>query len=134
VRRRIFDLGSEDETVAEFGVTKERMRQITKQAARAMAELVRENPRFSMMAMFAGRGAAAEKPVARIKVNEAAVSELLPVPRVRPEGRVKVSVVETGRPFPGTPVPAAPLPKRLPVPPMPVMPAHLAATPEARAV
>lgn len=135
VRRRIFDLGSEDETVAEFGVTKERMRQITKQAARAMAELVTENPRFSMMAMFAGRGAAAEKLAARGKVKEAApVTELLPAPRVRPEGRVKVSVVETGRAFPGTPAPAAPLPKRLPVPSMPIMPAHLAATPEARAV
>ena len=97
-------MGSEDETAREFGVTKERLRQMTKQASRAMAELVAANPRFAMMAMFAERSASARKVAAKpLKEASAIPVGLLPTPRVRHDGLVKVAVVESGGVTPAVP-------------------------------
>lgn len=50
VARRVFHTATLDDLSSETGVTKERVRQITKTAARAMGELIAQDPRFAMMA------------------------------------------------------------------------------------
>ena len=55
VARRIFDTATLDEVSLDTGVTKERIRQITKRAAKALAEIAAEQPRFAVMAPFANR-------------------------------------------------------------------------------
>ncbi|MFM9977353.1 MAG: sigma factor-like helix-turn-helix DNA-binding protein [Sphingomonadaceae bacterium] len=52
VERRVFDDSALDEVGTETGVTKERVRQITKRAARTLAELAASHPRFAMMADY----------------------------------------------------------------------------------
>ena len=50
VERRVFDTATLDEISLDTGVTKERIRQITKRAAKAIAEIAGEQPRFALMA------------------------------------------------------------------------------------
>lgn len=52
VERRVFDAATLDELGANTGVTKERVRQITKRASRTIAELAASNPRFAVMAEY----------------------------------------------------------------------------------
>ena len=52
VERRVFDVTTLDELGTDTGVTKERVRQITKRAARSIAELASADPRFAMMADY----------------------------------------------------------------------------------
>ncbi|EIZ78750.1 sigma-70 region 2 [Novosphingobium sp. Rr 2-17] len=52
VERRVFDMTTLDELGADTGVTKERVRQITKRASRKIAELASADPRFAMMADY----------------------------------------------------------------------------------
>ncbi|MEG8031329.1 sigma-70 family RNA polymerase sigma factor [Sphingomonas aurantiaca] len=52
VELRVFDAGDRDAAAAETGVTKERVRQITKRATRSLAELAGSDPRFAMMAEY----------------------------------------------------------------------------------
>ncbi|MEN3953253.1 sigma-70 family RNA polymerase sigma factor [Iodidimonas sp. SYSU 1G8] len=100
VRHRILDQVSEDELAARFSLTKERIRQITKHAVRAMANLVERHPRFALLAEY-GRAlqaapatpvVAQPKPVA-MDAQPAAVS-LLPVPRVPQTDRIRVVAIQ----------------------------------------
>jgi len=50
VERRLFETGTLDDVSLDTGVTKERVRQITKRAAKTMADLVTNDPRFAVMA------------------------------------------------------------------------------------
>lgn len=52
VERRVFELATLDELGSDTGVTKERVRQITKRATRTIAELAGSEPRFAMMAEY----------------------------------------------------------------------------------
>ncbi|HEY0044537.1 MAG TPA: sigma factor [Allosphingosinicella sp.] len=55
VERRVFDAGTLDELNLDTGLTKERVRQITKRAAKTMGELVASNPKFDVMAAYKSR-------------------------------------------------------------------------------
>jgi RNA polymerase sigma-32 factor len=50
VERRLFETGTLDDVSLDTGVTKERVRQITKRAAKTMAEIVGSDPKFAVMA------------------------------------------------------------------------------------
>ncbi|WP_051007328.1 sigma factor-like helix-turn-helix DNA-binding protein [Sphingomonas sp. PAMC 26621] len=52
VERRVFDVATLDELGTDTGVTKERVRQITKRATRSIVELAAAHPRFAMMAEY----------------------------------------------------------------------------------
>ena len=52
VERRVFDAATLDELGAGTGVTKERVRQITKRASKAIGELAASHPRFAVMAEY----------------------------------------------------------------------------------
>lgn len=52
VERRVFDVSTLDELGSDTGVTKERVRQITKRATRTIADLAETHPRFAMMAEY----------------------------------------------------------------------------------
>lgn len=73
LERRVFDDASLDELETATGVSKERVRQITKRAARTMAELAATDPRFAIIADYR------KAPVARArrKVAEVAPTTLL---------------------------------------------------------
>jgi RNA polymerase sigma factor (sigma-70 family) len=58
VERRVFQASTLDDLSNETGVTKERVRQITKRAAKAIAEIASTDPRFAVMAEYAPAGAA----------------------------------------------------------------------------
>jgi RNA polymerase sigma-32 factor len=77
VERRVFDTGTLDELGLDTGLTKERVRQITKRAAKTMGELVASNSKFDVMADYK---AAAAKPrkAAESKAPAAAAAEVLP--------------------------------------------------------
>lgn len=53
VARRVFEGATLDDLANDTGVTKERVRQITKRASKAMAEIASTNPRFTLMAEYA---------------------------------------------------------------------------------
>ncbi|MBA17833.1 MAG: RNA polymerase subunit sigma-70 [Sphingomonas sp.] len=59
VLRRVFDAATLDDLSNDTGVTKERVRQITKRATKAMADLAAADPRFAVMAEY--KAAAAER-------------------------------------------------------------------------
>lgn len=52
VARRVFQTATLDDLSMETGVTKERVRQITKRAAKVIAEIAAADPRFSVMAEY----------------------------------------------------------------------------------
>ena len=67
VERRLFDDATLDEVGNDTGVTKERVRQITKSAAKTMAEFAASNPRFAAMGparRLTVKAAPARRPVA----------------------------------------------------------------------
>jgi len=53
IARRLFDTGTLDDVSNDTGVTKERVRQITKRATKALTELAASDPRFAVMADYA---------------------------------------------------------------------------------
>lgn len=53
VARRVFQTATLDDLSTEASVTKERVRQITKRAAKAIAEITARDPRFTVMAEYA---------------------------------------------------------------------------------
>jgi RNA polymerase sigma factor (sigma-70 family) len=57
VERRVFQTATLDDLSTETGVTKERVRQITKRAAKAIAEIAAKDPRFAVMAEYGQPGA-----------------------------------------------------------------------------
>ena len=60
VARRVFQASTLDDLSLETGVTKERVRQITKRAARTIAEIAAADPRFAVMSEY-GRPAATKR-------------------------------------------------------------------------
>ncbi len=80
VERRVFDAATLDELSAGTSLTKERIRQITKRAAKSIGELAAADPRFAIMAEYRKAGVVAaklpKKPAKRIVVKEPA--QLLP--------------------------------------------------------
>lgn len=78
VERRLFDIAMVDEQGEDAGVTKERVRQITKRAAKSIAELAGDQPKFAMMADYRKPGllrTPARKPRAEkeIMIDEASI-------------------------------------------------------------
>ncbi|MEP9359363.1 sigma-70 family RNA polymerase sigma factor [Sphingomonas sp. KR3-1] len=78
VERRIFETATLDEISHDTGVTKERIRQITKQATKLLTEIAGEQPRFEVMADDARRAMPPARP-RRPAAAKPAVS-LLPDP------------------------------------------------------
>lgn len=65
IERRVFQTTTLDDLSLETGVTKERVRQITKRAAKAIGELAASDPRFSVMSDY-------ERPAARSRRSNTA--------------------------------------------------------------
>ncbi len=80
VERRVFDAATLDELSAGTSLTKERIRQITKRAAKSIGELAAADPRFAIMAEYQKAGVVAaklpKKPAKRTPVQEPA--QLIP--------------------------------------------------------
>ena len=57
VARRVFQASTLDDLALDTGVTKERVRQITKRAAKTIAEIAAADPRFAVMAEYGTPGA-----------------------------------------------------------------------------
>ncbi|OHT21495.1 RNA polymerase subunit sigma-70 [Edaphosphingomonas haloaromaticamans] len=62
VEARLFDIATPSFVEEEAGVTKERVRQITKRAAKTIAELAGSEPKFAMMAEYRRPGVLRAKP------------------------------------------------------------------------
>jgi RNA polymerase sigma-32 factor len=84
VERRVFQTATLDDLSNETGVTKERVRQITKRAARAIAELASKDPRFAVMAADA---LASMTPRRRKRSDPAAVSAMVAPSPLLPDAR-----------------------------------------------
>jgi len=72
IERRLFDDATLDEVGSDTGVTKERARQITKSAAKVMAELAASDPRFAIMGTAqrpAAKPARVRKPAAPLATS-----------------------------------------------------------------
>ncbi|WP_448661405.1 sigma factor-like helix-turn-helix DNA-binding protein [Sphingomonas sp. CJ20] len=99
VARRVFQTATLDDLSAETGVTKERVRQITKRAAKAIAEIAAADPRFALMAEYGAPGAKRRQPA------PAATTPLLPdanlphnrLARVRPIAPAQIGVAATAQ-------------------------------------
>lgn len=79
VERRVFDLTTLDELGSDTGVTKERVRQITKRATKTIAELTSSNPRFAMMADYRRPAPAGSRARSRMVVKNTEATILPPV-------------------------------------------------------
>ncbi|WP_231621669.1 sigma-70 family RNA polymerase sigma factor [Sphingomonas sp. 37zxx] len=77
VERRVFDVVAAGEADIDRGVTKERVRQITKRAAQTIADLTQQNPRFAMMAEYRKPKATGTRTRSRA-VNLAETAPILP--------------------------------------------------------
>ncbi|MBB5710788.1 sigma factor-like helix-turn-helix DNA-binding protein [Sphingomonas xinjiangensis] len=71
VARRVFQTSTLDDLSLETGVTKERVRQITKRAAKTIAEIAAADPRFAVMAEH-------DCPAPKRRITAAAAATLLP--------------------------------------------------------
>ena len=71
VVRRVFQASTLDDLSLETGVTKERVRQITKRAAKTLAEIAAADPRFAVMAEY-------DRPAAKRRQPAAPAATLLP--------------------------------------------------------
>ncbi len=74
VARRVFQTATLDDLSMETGVTKERVRQITKRAAKTIAEIAAADPRFAVMAEYGEPGTAKRRQPAPAR----AVAPILP--------------------------------------------------------
>ncbi len=79
VERRVFDLTTLDELGTDTGVTKERVRQITKRATKSIAELANSHPRFAMMAEYRRPTPAGSRIRSRTKARTTNTTILPPV-------------------------------------------------------
>ncbi|MBO9713524.1 sigma factor-like helix-turn-helix DNA-binding protein [Sphingomonas sp.] len=79
VARRVFQTATLDDLSLETSVTKERVRQITKRAAKTIAEITAADPRFAVMAETL-REAAPRKPMIAELPAATATTALLPDP------------------------------------------------------
>lgn len=82
VARRIFQTATLDDLSSDTGVTKERVRQITKRAARTIGELIAADPRFTMMAGdITPPAASTRKPAGIVSLPVLAEAGILADPR-----------------------------------------------------
>ncbi len=93
VARRVFDGATLDEVSLATGVTKERIRQIGRQATRLLTEIAAEAPRFTPMAEDARRA----MPPARPRRGGAAKVPLLPDPGALHNRLAHVEAIEAER-------------------------------------
>lgn len=93
LERRVFGEGG-DELELDAGITKERIRQISKRASRTMAELANSQARFRVMADYAAEAAAAPRRAAR--PAPVAATALLPDPASAHNRAVRVVAVDSG--------------------------------------
>ncbi|RJF85737.1 sigma-70 family RNA polymerase sigma factor [Sphingomonas cavernae] len=89
VAHRLFGMGVGEATMDDAGVTKERVRQITKRAAKTIAELAGSDPRFAMMAEYRKAGMLRDKP-RKVHVD-IAVARMAPPVAVLPEANQPLS-------------------------------------------
>lgn len=102
LERRVFDEATLDDVGGETGITKERIRQISKRATKRLAELAATQPRFAIMAEFGAADPAADKST-RAHSAPSAAMETVPQSRVsllpdpaQPQNRaLRVVAVET---------------------------------------
>lgn len=78
IERRIFDRDTLDEIGRDTEITKERVRQITKSAGSALAQIAATHPRFALMASMNSPAAAAAKPRRKSAAPAADKVSLLP--------------------------------------------------------
>ncbi|WP_306298586.1 sigma factor-like helix-turn-helix DNA-binding protein, partial [Sphingomonas sp. IBVSS2] len=100
VERRVFDGATLDEVSLATGVTKERVRQITRQATKLLTEIAAEAPRFAVMADKARR----TMPPARPRRSGTAKVPLLPDPGALHNRLAHVEAIEAERASYATPV------------------------------
>ena len=93
VERRIFETATLDQISIDTGVTKERIRQITKQATKLLTEIAAEQPRFEVMAEDARRA----MPPARPRRTSASKVSLLPDPTALHNRLSHVEAIEAER-------------------------------------
>ncbi|WP_342251355.1 sigma-70 family RNA polymerase sigma factor [Sphingomonas sp. OTU376] len=96
VERRIFETATLDEISNDTGVTKERIRQITKRATKTLVEIATEQPRFAVMAEDARRAMPPARPRRSAAVAAAKVS-LLPDPSALHNRLAHVEAIEAER-------------------------------------
>ncbi|MFS2112462.1 sigma factor-like helix-turn-helix DNA-binding protein [Sphingomonas sp. Sphisp140] len=95
VERRLFDSATLDEVSNDTGVTKERIRQITKQATKLLTEIAAETPRFEMMADDARRAMPPARP--RRSIAAAKQVSLLPDPSALHNRLSHIEAIEAER-------------------------------------
>ncbi|MGK6356459.1 sigma factor-like helix-turn-helix DNA-binding protein [Sphingomonas sp. DT-207] len=88
VARRVFQASTLDDLSLETGITKERIRQITKRAAKTIAEIAIADPRFSVMAEY-GQPATAR----RRQPAAAPAASILPDPKLPHNRLARVEAV-----------------------------------------
>ncbi|MCJ8157725.1 sigma-70 family RNA polymerase sigma factor [Sphingomonas sp. LaA6.9] len=89
VVNRLFGMGASDAVIDDAGVTKERVRQITKRAAKTIAELAGTDPKFVMMAEYRKVGVLrANEPKPRV---DRSVARMCPPVTILPEASQPVS-------------------------------------------
>lgn len=87
VARRVFQASTLDDLSLDTGITKERIRQITKRAAKTIAEIAGADPRFAVMSEY---GQAAPK---RRQPASAPVTSILPDPELPHNRLARVQAV-----------------------------------------
>ena len=97
VERRIFDSATLDEVSADTGVTKERIRQITKQATKVLTGIAAEQPRFEMMADDARRAMPPARPRRTAAALAAPKVSLLPDPMALHNRLSHIEAIEAER-------------------------------------
>ena len=88
VARRVFQASTLDDLSLDTGVTKERVRQITKRAAKTIAEIASADPRFAVMAEYGQAGASKRR-----QPTAAPAASILPDPQLPHNRLARVEAV-----------------------------------------
>lgn len=88
VARRVFQASTLDDLSLDTGVTKERVRQITKRAAKTIAEIAAADPRFAVMAEYGQPGASKRR-----QPTAAPAASILPDPQLPHNRLARVEAV-----------------------------------------
>ena len=105
LERRVFDDATLDEVGTGTGITKERIRQISKNATKSLAELTSSHPRFAVMAEY-GQPALLKRKVsapvpAAFEAPAAAPAPLLPDPQLAHNQALRVVARDSSSAAPG---------------------------------
>lgn len=90
VERRLFDIAGPDTIDEDAGITKERVRQITKRAAKTIAELAGCEARFALMSEYRRAGILRTK-ASKLRIDPEVAAKMYPPAMVLPEARQPVS-------------------------------------------